>query len=66
MFSFYRIPSNNQSFLNGFTSSLPRTFPTKRSLFIKTQETPNPNSLKFIPGKEVKFIQFFCSYLALC
>ncbi|NWI65522.1 NFU1 protein, partial [Todus mexicanus] len=26
---------------------------TVRSMFIQTQDTPNPNSLKFIPGKEV-------------
>ena len=25
----------------------------KRSMFIQTQDTPNPNSLKFIPGIEV-------------
>lgn len=24
-----------------------------RSMFIQTQDTPNPNSLKFIPGREV-------------
>ena len=24
-----------------------------RSLFIKTEKTPNPNFLKFVPGKEV-------------
>ncbi|GFS65741.1 NFU1 iron-sulfur cluster scaffold homolog, mitochondrial [Trichonephila inaurata madagascariensis] len=27
-----------------------RRYQIKRSLFIQTQETPNPNSLKFIPG----------------
>ncbi|GFT58295.1 NFU1 iron-sulfur cluster scaffold homolog, mitochondrial, partial [Nephila pilipes] len=27
-----------------------RRYHIKRSLFIQTQETPNPNSLKFIPG----------------
>ncbi|XP_058808883.1 NFU1 iron-sulfur cluster scaffold homolog, mitochondrial-like [Phymastichus coffea] len=25
----------------------------KRNMFIQTQDTPNPNSLKFLPGKEV-------------
>ncbi|XP_064031675.1 NFU1 iron-sulfur cluster scaffold homolog, mitochondrial isoform X1 [Pogoniulus pusillus] len=44
-----------------------------RSLFIQTQDTPNPNSLKFIPGKEVlesRTMEFsspaaaFCSPLA--
>lgn len=25
----------------------------KRTMFIQTQDTPNPNSLKFIPGVEV-------------
>ena len=24
-----------------------------RTLFIQTQETPNPNCLKFLPGKDV-------------
>ncbi|KAL5018644.1 hypothetical protein ScPMuIL_004366 [Solemya velum] len=32
--------------LNGFQQSV-------RSMFIQTQETPNPNSLKFIPGVQV-------------
>ncbi|XP_074930585.1 NFU1 iron-sulfur cluster scaffold homolog, mitochondrial isoform X2 [Phalacrocorax aristotelis] len=44
-----------------------------RSMFIQTQDTPNPNSLKFIPGKEVlesRTMEFstpaaaFCSPLA--
>ncbi|KFU90923.1 hypothetical protein M959_11372, partial [Chaetura pelagica] len=44
-----------------------------RGLFIQTQDTPNPNSLKFIPGKEVlesRTMEFstpaaaFCSPLA--
>ncbi|XP_074600334.1 NFU1 iron-sulfur cluster scaffold homolog, mitochondrial-like [Brevipalpus obovatus] len=26
---------------------------SKRGMFVQTQETPNPNSLKFIPGKQV-------------
>ena len=25
-------------------------------MFVQTQETPNPNSLKFIPGKKVSSI----------
>jgi NFU1 iron-sulfur cluster scaffold homolog, mitochondrial len=25
----------------------------KRTMFIQTQDTPNPDSLKFLPGKEV-------------
>ncbi|XP_055676227.1 NFU1 iron-sulfur cluster scaffold homolog, mitochondrial isoform X1 [Falco peregrinus] len=46
---------------------------TARSMFIQTQDTPNPNSLKFIPGKEVlesRTMEFstpaaaFCSPLA--
>ncbi|XP_005438181.1 NFU1 iron-sulfur cluster scaffold homolog, mitochondrial isoform X2 [Falco biarmicus] len=46
---------------------------TVRSMFIQTQDTPNPNSLKFIPGKEVlesRTMEFstpaaaFCSPLA--
>ncbi|KAF4519590.1 hypothetical protein B566_EDAN003757 [Ephemera danica] len=46
----------------------------QRNMFIQTQETPNPNSLKFLPGKEVlgegKTMDFpngtaaFCSPLA--
>ncbi|NXW89630.1 NFU1 protein, partial [Alopecoenas beccarii] len=44
-----------------------------RSMFIQTQDTPNPNSLKFIPGKQVlesRTMEFstpaaaFCSPLA--
>jgi len=37
-------------------SQLQRTSPQllqARSMFIQTQETPNPNSLKFLPGKQV-------------
>jgi len=30
-----------------------RNYNIRRSLFIQTQETPNPNSLKFIPGIQV-------------
>ncbi|XP_021230488.1 NFU1 iron-sulfur cluster scaffold homolog, mitochondrial isoform X1 [Numida meleagris] len=46
---------------------------TVRCMFIQTQDTPNPNSLKFIPGKEVlesRTMEFsspaaaFCSPLA--
>ncbi|NWR80810.1 NFU1 protein, partial [Centropus unirufus] len=46
---------------------------TVREMFIQTQDTPNPNSLKFIPGKEVlesRTMEFstpaaaFCSPLA--
>ncbi|XP_008947950.1 PREDICTED: NFU1 iron-sulfur cluster scaffold homolog, mitochondrial-like, partial [Merops nubicus] len=46
---------------------------TVRNMFIQTQDTPNPNSLKFIPGKEVlesRTMEFstpaaaFCSPLA--
>ncbi|XP_069733842.1 NFU1 iron-sulfur cluster scaffold homolog, mitochondrial [Phaenicophaeus curvirostris] len=46
---------------------------TVRGMFIQTQDTPNPNSLKFIPGKEVlesRTMEFstpaaaFCSPLA--
>lgn len=28
--------------------------PPVRNMFIRTQETPNPNSLKFYPGTDVK------------
>lgn len=52
----------------------PLTYLQLRSMFIKTQETPNPNSLKFIPGvkilEERETIDFpngttaFCSPLA--
>ncbi|NWI59327.1 NFU1 protein, partial [Calyptomena viridis] len=47
--------------------------PAVRGMFIQTQDTPNPNSLKFIPGKEVlesRTMEFstpaaaFCSPLA--
>ncbi len=31
----------------------PSSFIPFRSMFIKTQETPNPQSLKFLPGREV-------------
>ncbi|MBV96947.1 NFU1 iron-sulfur cluster scaffold mitochondrial, partial [Eschrichtius robustus] len=46
---------------------------TVRYMFIQTQDTPNPNSLKFIPGKpvlETRTMDFptpataFCSPLA--
>ncbi|XP_067011267.1 NFU1 iron-sulfur cluster scaffold homolog, mitochondrial [Anabrus simplex] len=56
---------------NGLNSCLSMM---KRTMFIQTQETPNPNSLKFIPGVEVlgpgKTMDFpngttaFCSPLA--
>ena len=41
-----------------------------RSLFIQTQETPNPSSLKFLPGRPVlegggDYIQFFCTCTSL-
>lgn len=32
---------------------LPNSYETLRSMFIQTQETPNPNSMKFIPGVKV-------------
>lgn len=34
----------------------------RRFLFIKTQETPNPNSLKFIPGKPVYISTYYIVY----
>lgn len=37
---------------NGFTKNTAFSV-TKRNLFIQTDSTPNPNSLKFLPGKEV-------------
>ncbi|XP_065223716.1 NFU1 iron-sulfur cluster scaffold homolog, mitochondrial-like [Planococcus citri] len=43
----------NHSASNGFLQTLPKVYSAKRSLFIKTQETPNPNSLKFIPGRTI-------------
>ncbi|XKL66652.1 hypothetical protein PGB90_010072 [Kerria lacca] len=38
--------------LNNKTNYLPNVY-SFRSLFIKTLETPNPNSLKFVPGKQI-------------
>ena len=39
-----------------------------RSLFIQTQETPNPNALKFLPGKEImtdnKTVEFHVNDIA--
>lgn len=32
---------------------LPNSYEASRSMFIQTQETPNPNSMKFIPGVKV-------------
>lgn len=32
---------------------------TRRSMFIQTQDTPNPNSLKFLPGVEVGILQTY-------
>lgn len=31
-----------------------------RSMFIRTQETPNPNSLKFYPGTQVRLTYLIC------
>lgn len=51
--SHYLATRPNQRGNNGL---LDRTSPVTqliRNMFIQTQETPNPNSLKFLPGKEV-------------
>lgn len=39
--------------LNGFLSLKYNKYLQKRNMFIQTQDTPNPDSLKFIPGVEV-------------
>ena len=36
---------------------LPSFAMTKRSMFIQTQETPNPQSLKFLPGTKVRALR---------
>ncbi|CAF0974315.1 unnamed protein product [Didymodactylos carnosus] len=41
----------NTKFLQNTASCLWNTI--QRSMFIQTQDTPNPNSLKFLPGKQV-------------
>lgn len=40
-------------FMNTGFCILPCLFSTVRSMFIQTQHTPNPNSLKFLPGRMV-------------
>lgn len=40
--------------LAGISSSNPIFVNSLRSMFIQTQETPNPQSLKFVPGKKVR------------
>ncbi|XP_058050604.1 NFU1 iron-sulfur cluster scaffold homolog, mitochondrial isoform X1 [Ahaetulla prasina] len=64
----YRFVTPHKSFLFPAVPQMP-----VRSLFIQTQDTPNPNSLKFIPGKPVlesRTMEFpspastFCSPLA--
>ena len=35
----------------------PTFFVQKQSMFIKVQETPNPNSLKFVPGVQVSLAE---------
>ncbi|NXK93615.1 NFU1 protein, partial [Formicarius rufipectus] len=68
--SFHQLVQKKPSLL-----SLPSAVwnPTARGMFIQTQDTPNPNSLKFIPGREVlesRTMEFstpaaaFCSPLA--
>lgn len=37
---------------------------TPRYMFIQTQDTPNPNSLKFIPGVQVNFNQDIHGYVS--
>lgn len=41
------------SCIQNISPVLPISSNFKRTLFIKTQETPNPNSLKFMPGKKI-------------
>lgn len=41
---------SDYKFLNGGSVYL---IPARRSLFIQTMDTPNPNSIKFMPGCEV-------------
>lgn len=36
-----------------------------RTMFIQTQDTPNPNSVKFLPGVEVSTIVKLLSYAAI-
>jgi len=36
-----------------------------RNMFIQTQDTPNPNSLKFIPGVEVWKMEFFLFFVVM-
>lgn len=47
------IPSTSRSFLSRYDTS--KSF-ISRSMFIQTQETPNPNSLKFLPGTKVIYL----------
>lgn len=48
---------------------LPTTFKLQpflvpaRSMFIQTQDTPNPNSVKFLPGVQVSILIPWCCYL---
>lgn len=35
-------------------SKNPASWEAVRSMFIQTQDTPNPNSLKFLPGVKVR------------
>ncbi|XP_051166916.1 NFU1 iron-sulfur cluster scaffold homolog, mitochondrial-like [Leptopilina boulardi] len=44
---------NTQLFQNAKSNSLNLYKVHKRTMFIQTQDTPNPNSLKFLPGVQV-------------
>lgn len=38
----------------------PASWEAVRSMFIQTQDTPNPNSLKFLPGVKVRLKEYDC------
>lgn len=70
---FNNIKTHLSDWLNWFSPH--SAFPSARNMFIQTQDTPNPNSLKFLPGRvvlETGTMDFagprdaYCSPLARC
>lgn len=53
--SIWRHLSKNQQWtkVSGVTSALPLSASQRRTLFVQTEKTPNPDSLKFLPGVPV-------------
>lgn len=47
------LPQKNSLFRNKYELSCTSAGFQKRSMFIQVQDTPNPESLKFLPGKDV-------------